>query len=137
MIYKQKARKDAFLILYQWDIKGDNMEELIEEYIQSNRIKHPERRRYARKLVRTYIQNAKEVDSIISQLSEEWEIDRLGYIERNILRIAIAEILFIGVKNFSLVSLDYVKLALKYAGKEPARFVNGILSKVQKLTKEA
>lgn len=137
MIYKQKARRDAFLILYQWDIKGDNLEQLMEEYIQSNNIKHPEHRRYIRKLVRTYIQKAKEIDSIISQFSEEWNIDRLGYIERNILRVAIAEILFIGTKKLNLTIYDYVKLTLKYAGKEPTKFVNGILGKVAKLSKES
>lgn len=137
MIYKQKARKDAFLILYQWDIKGDNLEQLMEEYIQSNNIKHPEHRRYIRKLVRTYIQRAKKIDSLISQFSEEWDIDRLGYIERNILRIAIAEILFIGTKKLNLTIYDYIKLALKYAGKEPTKFVNGLLGKVAKLSKES
>jgi N utilization substance protein B len=137
MIYKQKARKDAFLILYQWDIKGDNLEQLTEEYIQSNNIKHPEHRRYVRKLVRTYIQKAKEIDSTISQFSEEWDIDRMGYIERNILRIAITEILFLGAKKLNLALYDYVKLTLKYAGKGPAKFVNGILGKVAKLSKES
>jgi N utilization substance protein B len=137
MIYKQKARKDAFLILYQWDIKGDNLEQLMEEYIQSNNIKHPEHRRYVRKLVRTYIQKAKEIDSTISQFSEEWDIDRMGYIERNILRIAITEILFLGAKKLNLALYDYVKLTLKYAGKGPAKFVNGILGKVAKLSKES
>jgi N utilization substance protein B len=137
MIYKQKARKDAFLILYQWDIKGDNLEQLMEEYIQSNNIKHPEHRRYVRKLVRTYIQRAKEIDSTISQFSEEWDIDRMGYIERNILRIAITEILFLGAKKLNLALYDYVKLTLKYAGKGPAKFVNGILGKVAKLSKES
>jgi N utilization substance protein B len=137
MIYKQKARKDAFLILYQWDIKGDNLEQLMEEYIQSNNIKHPEHRRYVRKLVRTYIQKAKEIDSTISQFSEEWDIDRMGYIERNILRIAITEILSLGAKKLNLALYDYVKLTLKYAGKGPAKFVNGILGKVAKLSKES
>jgi N utilization substance protein B len=137
MIYKQKARKDAFLILYQWDIKGDNLEQLMEEYIQSNNIKHPEHRRHVRKLVRTYIQKAKEIDSTISQFSEEWDIDRMGYIERNILRIAITEILFLGAKKLNLALYDYVKLTLKYAGKGPAKFVNGILGKVAKLSKES
>ncbi len=129
MIYKQKARKDAFLILYQWDIKADKLEDITEEYIKSNLIKHSERRRYIRKLVRTYMQKAREIDSLISELSQDWDIDRMGYIERNILRVALAEILFVGVKKLKPVIMDYVKLTLKYAGKEPAKFVNGVLGR--------
>ncbi|MEZ0360937.1 MAG: transcription antitermination factor NusB [Hydrogenobacter sp.] len=132
MIYKQKARKDAFLVLYQWDIKADKLEDITEDYIASNLIKHPERRRYIRKLVRTYMEKAKQIDGLISELSQDWEIDRMGYIERNILRVALAEILFVGVKNLKAVIKDYVKLTIKYAGKEPAKFVNGVLGKAIK-----
>lgn len=39
MIYKTKAREDAFLVLYQWDIRGGSIEELIEEYLSMNRVK--------------------------------------------------------------------------------------------------
>ncbi len=136
MIYKVKARKDAFLILYQWDIKNEDIENLMEDYIASSGIKDSEHRRYIRKLVRTYMKNSKEVDSIISEMSENWSIDRMGYIERNILRVATAEFLFIGVKKVRAVTLDYVKLAIKYAGKGPAKFVNGILNKVMQAGKK-
>ena len=128
-IYKKDARKDAFLILYQWDIKGDKIEEVIEDYITYNNIKNPERRRYARKLVRTYMEKAKEIDNLIAELTENWELDRLGYIERNILRVALTELLYIGVKRLKEAIADYIKLTVKYAGKNPAKFVNGILGK--------
>ncbi|QID33907.1 transcription antitermination factor NusB [Pampinifervens florentissimum] len=130
MIYKPKARKDAFLVLYQWDMKGEPLESLVEEYISANRINISDQRRYIRKLVRTYMDNSTDIDKLIAELSEKWDIDRVGYIERNILRIALAEFLYIGVKNPKLTTYDYVKLAQKYAGKKSARFINGILGRV-------
>ncbi len=130
MIYKPKARRDAFLVLYQWDMKGEPMEDLVEEYISANRISLQDHRRYIRKLVRTYMDNSTNIDKLIAELSEGWDIDRVGYIERNILRIALAEFLYVGVKNPKLTVSDYVKLAQKYAGKKSARFVNGILGRV-------
>ncbi len=130
MIYKPQARKDAFLVLYQWDMKGEPLESLVEEYIALNRITLQDRRRYMRKLVRTYMENSVEIDKLIAELSEKWDIDRVGFIERNILRIALAELLYISSKNHKLIVSDYVKLAQKYAGKSCAKFVNGILGRV-------
>ncbi len=130
MIYKPKARKDAFLILYQWDMKGEPLEGLVEEYISANRIDISDQRRYIRKLVRTYMDNSIHIDKLIAELSEKWDIDRVGYIERNLLRIALAEFLYIGVKNPKLTIYDYVKLAQKYAGKKSAKFINGILGRL-------
>ncbi|MFN3264397.1 MAG: transcription antitermination factor NusB, partial [Aquificaceae bacterium] len=126
------ARRDAFLVLYQWDMKGEPVEGLVEEYITANRISLQDQRRYLRKLVKTYMENSTSIDKLIAELSERWDIDRVGYIERNILRIALAEFLHVGVKNPKLTIYDYVKLAQKYAGKKSAQFINGILGRVVK-----
>ncbi|ADC89899.1 NusB antitermination factor [Thermocrinis albus DSM 14484] len=129
MIYKPKAREDAFLILYQWEMKGEDPFALAEEYIRMKNIKYSERRRYVRKMVRTFMENWKEVDKILGQMVEDWDLDRLGYVERNILRVALTELMFLKVKNPKQAIFDYVKLTLKYAGKTPARFVNGVLGR--------
>ena len=54
----------------------------------------------------------------------------MGFIERNILRIALAELLYISAKNPKVIISDYIKLAQKYAGKNCVKFVNGILGRV-------
>jgi len=104
MIYKTKAREDAFLVLYQWDIRGGSIEELIEEYLSMNRVKNSEQRRYMRKLIRTYFEHAEDIDKTISDNLENWDFDRLGYIERTVLRLAVAELLYTEVKNPKVVS---------------------------------
>jgi len=130
MIYKPQARKDAFLVLYQWDMKGEPIESLIEEYISANHISMQDRRRYMRKLVRTFMEHSVEIDKLIAEFSEKWDIDRVGFIERNILRIALAELLYISAKNPKVIISDYIKLAQKYAGKNCVKLVNGILGRV-------
>lgn len=130
MLYKPKARSDAFLILYQWDMKGEPIENLTEEYISFNQISSQDQRRYIRKLIRTFLEHAVDIDKLIAELSEKWDIDRVGFIERNILRVALAELLYILPKKPGLVASDYVELAQKYAGEPCAKFVNGILGKV-------
>jgi len=120
------------LVLYQWDIRGGSIEELIEEYLSMNRVKNSEQRRYMRKLIRTYFEHAGDVDKTISDNLENWDFDRLGYVERAILRLATAELLYTKVKNPKVVIKDYMNITYKYAGSKPSKFVNGIISKILK-----
>ncbi|MDW8095677.1 MAG: transcription antitermination factor NusB [Aquificaceae bacterium] len=138
MLYKPKARRDAFIILYQWDVKGEPIEKLTEEYITTNNVKLYERRRYVRKLVDAFTKHAVDIDKMIGDFSEKWDIDRVGFIERNVLRVALAELLYISPKNLKPVVNDYIKIAQKYAGRSCAKFVNGILGRVlrEKLSKQ-
>ena len=129
-LYKEKAREDAFLVLYQWDIRGGEIEGLIQEYIRLNNVKHDERRRYLRKLLRTYFEHAEDVDKRIADLLEGWDFDRLGYVERNILRLAFAELLYVKPKHPVVAISDYLKITFKYAGKQPVKFINGVVAKL-------
>ncbi len=130
MIYKTKAREDAFLVLYQWDIRGGSIEELVEEYLSMNKVKNGEQRRYMRKLLRTYFEHAEDIDKTLSDHLENWDLDRLGYIERTALRLAVAELLYVEVKNPKVVIQDYMNITNKYAGRKPTKFINGIISKI-------
>ncbi|WP_448587685.1 transcription antitermination factor NusB [Thermocrinis sp.] len=130
ILHKTKAREDAFLVIYQWDIKGGGIEEITEEYITMNDIKHSERRRYLRKLLRTYFEHAEAIDKKIADSLKGWDFDRIGYIERNILRLAFAELLYLKVKHPITVISDYLRITTKYAGKDSTRFINGVISKL-------
>jgi N utilization substance protein B len=132
MIYKTKAREYAFVVLYQWDIRGGSIEELIEEYLSTNRVKNSEQRRYMRKLIRTYFEHAGDIDKTISNNLENWDFDRLGYIERTILRLAVAELLYTEVKNPETALKDYINIAYDYAGNKPSKLVSEIISKIFK-----
>ncbi|NAZ23596.1 MAG: transcription antitermination factor NusB, partial [Thermocrinis sp.] len=55
-----------------------------------------------------------------------------GYVERAILRLATAELLYAKIKNPKVVIKDYMNITNKYAGSKPSKFVNGIISKILK-----
>lgn len=129
MLYKLHARKDAFLVLYQWDMKGGSPEALVEEYISANGISSQNQRWYLRKIVRTFLEHSSEIDKLIAEMTERWDIDRVGFVERNILRVAFTELLFLKPKSHKLAIVDYVKMSTKFTGKKGAKFVNGILGR--------
>lgn len=85
---------------------------------------------YAVKLVNLYKEHKTEVDEQISTHSKGWNIDRLVRIDKNLLRIAITELLYVNEVPISVSIDEAVELAKKYSTEESASFINGILRQV-------
>jgi len=84
---------------------------------------------YARRLTSGILEKKEDLDTIISDYSQDWDISRLGGTERNILRMALYEMLF-GEKLPPAIAInEAVDMIKKYGSPEAARFVNGILGK--------
>jgi transcription antitermination protein NusB len=119
MTGRRTARRTALFLLYQWDITGQPLTSLYEGEVDA----------YARELAEEVSARAEELDARIGAASEDWSPDRLGALERNILRIALTEL-----KRDEIpleVAIDEaVRLAKRYASADAARLVNGILGRV-------
>lgn len=132
MRFRKKARENSLIVLYRWDIRGDSLDRIINELIEEKGIKNREIVEYMDKLISTVRDRLPEIDSLISEYAQDWSIDRLGYIERNALRLGTAELLFLGPPDPGRAFNDYIDLVKKYADRKAAKFVNGILSKIYK-----
>lgn len=85
---------------------------------------------YVVKIASTYKDNAQEVDALIQKFAHGWDIDRLVKIDKDILRIAITELLFIEGVPVKVVVDEALELAKKYSTDDSSSFINGILGKV-------
>ena len=85
---------------------------------------------YAIKIAQVFQQNNVEVDKMIQQYSKGWDIDRLVKMDKDILRIAIVELLYIKEAPMKVVVDEAVELAKKYSTDDSSTFINGILAKV-------
>lgn len=85
---------------------------------------------YAIKIAEAFQKNQKEIDATISKYSSGWDFDRLVKMDKDILRIAICELLYIKETPMKVVVDEAVELAKKYSTDDSASFVNGILAKV-------
>lgn len=85
---------------------------------------------FSLKLIRTYSNHSKEVDKEISGHSQGWSLERLVRIDRDILRIAITELLYFDDTPISVSIDEAVELAKKYSTEESSSFINGILREV-------
>ena len=116
---RKQARRAALFALYQWDLAGQPA-----EYAPSEELDD-----YARELVEGVAADADSLDRRITDASEGWTADRLGTVERNVLRIAIHE-LVAGLVPAEVAVDEAVRLSKRYASDDAARLVNGILGRV-------
>lgn len=119
MTGRRAARRTALFLLYQWDVTGQPLASLYEGEVDS----------FARETAEAVVAEATELDARITEAAEGWTADRLGAIERNILRIALHEL--DGEDIPDEVAIDEaVTLAKRYATDDAARLVNGILGRI-------
>jgi N utilization substance protein B len=85
---------------------------------------------YAIQIVQTYHEHHEEIDSVIGQNSTGWDIDRLVKMDKDILRIALCEMLYIKETPMKVVVDEALELAKKYSTDDSASFINGVLAKV-------
>jgi transcription antitermination protein NusB len=116
---RRAARRSALFLLYQWDLTGQPLASRYEGEVDP----------FARELAETVVERSEALDSRIDEVSEGWPADRLGVLERNILRIGISE-LEGGTVPSEVAIAEAVGLAKRYASPEAARLVNGILARV-------
>ena len=119
MISRREARRAAVFLLYQWDVTGTPLGSLYEGEVDD----------YTRTVVEAVAANAPELDARITAASDEWTADRLGAVERNILRVALEE-LDAGDIPQEVVLDEAVTLAKRYASDDAGRLVNGILGRI-------
>jgi transcription antitermination protein NusB len=119
MAGRRAARRTALVLLYQWDVTGQELASLFEGEIDE----------FSRELAEEVVDRHKELDRRISEVSEEWPADRLGAVERNILRLALLE-LDRGEVPLEVVIDEAVTLAKRYSSEDAGRLVNGILGRI-------
>jgi transcription antitermination protein NusB len=116
---RRAARRAALFMLFQWDVTGKPLGSTYEGEVDD----------FARETAEAVAGRAKELDRRIDEATEDWPADRLGALERNVLRIAIYE-LEKGEVPREVAIDEAVRLAKRYASDDAGRLVNGILGKI-------
>jgi N utilization substance protein B len=86
-------------------------------------------RTYALEILKTINRRQVEIDQSLTQALQDWQLNRLAHIDRDILRISVAEITFLGIPDRVAIN-EAVELAKRYSDDEGHRFINGVLRRV-------
>lgn len=118
-------------ILYAIDITKSDAQEIIETYWREQK-EDPVVKKFALDLVAGTLGNVEKIDSFITKYADNWRLERMAVIDRNIIRMATFELLFSGDIPPKVAINEAVELAKKFGDEESGRFVNGVLDKINK-----
>jgi len=129
---RRKARVIALQALYEIDCVGHGVEAALVHILADVGLSE-ENAAFARGLVSGVIQNKEKIDQHIKNFASAWPVRQIPIIDRNILRLAIFEILFDNTVPVKVAINEAVVLAKKFGSDNSSRFVNGVLGSVSAL----
>lgn len=121
-----RARARVLQALYAWDLRADESLERVATQIWDDLSVPPDERKLAGMLVRTIVKAGAELDREIGDVTTNWRLERLGVVDRCVLRLAAAE-LHDGETPPRVVIQEAVRLAERFGTAKSAKFVNGVL----------
>ena len=127
---RRQSRETALQILYALDITRVNVREMLRDG-WTEKMLSPEIRDFTTALVTGVIERRDEIDACIQECSTNWSLERIGLVERNILRFAIYELCFLPDIPPNVTINEAVEVAKKYGTDEAPAFINGILDRVK------
>jgi N utilization substance protein B len=127
---RRKARKRALDVLYEADQRDMPPVETLVSYLQRIEKPHPEHLAYAVSLVEGVGEHLDRIDELIASYAEGWTLDRMPVVDRNIARIAVYELLYVGEIDDPVAISEAVELAKQMSTDDSPRFLNGILGRI-------
>jgi N utilization substance protein B len=129
-LMRRKAREMALRVLFEVEIAKSDLEKVLQRHVDSCNMQAVTG--FAEELVKTVAAHMTKLDEIIEQYAIGWKLDRMGSVDRNLLRLAIAEIVYLDDIPISASINEAIELGKLYGDEQSARFINGILGAVSK-----
>ena len=126
------SRRIALEGLYQIDLVDADPADVVRTHL-SARSKAPLVCDFARILVEGVVDKREELDALISEAADNWRIERMAVLDRNIMRIAVFELLYIDDIPPKVSINEAIELAKRYGNAESGQFVNGVLDRIKEL----
>lgn len=130
MTLRRKSREFALQMLFEWDMARQKPARIEQNFWRSARAADSTRK-FAVQLFEGAVAETDKSDALIRKLSENWRLDRLAAVDRNILRLAIFELRH-GTAPARVVMDEALELAKKFSSEDSASFLNGILDAAYK-----
>jgi len=124
---RRKSRENAVILLYQSDL----LEKDIEKIIENNLLAGKKYDSFTLKIARGVTKNKEKIDKILMDTVENWTLDRIAIIDRNILRVAVYEMLYEDDIPLKVSVDEAIEIAKVLGQKEDTpKFINGVLGKI-------
>ncbi len=126
---RRQARMIALQTLYEYDTAQHDPEEVLQRHAEERHLQ-PKVEEYARELIEGVNSHLAEIDAHIQSAAREWPLHQMARIDKNILRLAIYEILFNNTVPAKAAINEAVELAKQFGSDTSSRFINGVLGTI-------
>jgi N utilization substance protein B len=131
---RRKAREHALQILFQLDIRKDKPSATLLKHFWAEYKPDDEVKAFAEETVKGTYKHLADIDKLIRQCAKNWSLDRMAVVDRNVLRMAVYEILYRMDIPTSVTINEAIEIAKKFGTDDSGAFVNGILDSVARVT---
>ena len=133
MTRRTRGREIALQVLYQAELNPGLAPEEVRRFVERRLLGDKKLCEFTRGLIAGIQEHQGRIDALISEVAENWRIDRMAAIDRNILRLGAYEMLFRPEVPAKVAINEALELAKRYSTAQSSRFVNGILDRVLQL----
>jgi transcription antitermination protein NusB len=127
---RRKSRELAMQMLFQADLGKQTPDQVRATFWKANEQPEHEVRGFAEDLFRVAIEHQDKIDELISANSKHWRLERMPAVDRNLLRMAVGEMLGFKGTPFPIVINEALEIARRYAAPESINFLNGMLDAI-------
>jgi N utilization substance protein B len=128
---RRRAREFALQVLFQLDLTEDAHEDVLEAFWDGRDV-DADVRRFAESLRAGVCRGREELDRTIIASAENWRLERMAVVDRNVLRMAVYELLQKEPTPAAVVIDEAVEIARKFGSGDSSRFINGVLDSVRR-----
>jgi N utilization substance protein B len=128
---RRKARELALQMLFQWELGGHTPEHVIASFLQTQKV-DSEVESFARALFEGAVGEVGALDRRVREHTEHWRLERMAAVDRNLLRVALYELLHHPETPPAVVINEALEIARRFSGKDSVEFINGILDAIRK-----
>ena len=131
---RRRAREYALQILFQLDVRKDKPSAAILKQFWMGHVASDEIKAFTEEIVKGTYKHFAEIDKLIRRCAKNWSLDRMAVVDRNVLRMAVYEILYRMEIPTSVTINEAIEIAKRYGTDESGAFVNGVLDRVGRET---
>jgi transcription antitermination protein NusB len=131
MASRRKSRELALQMLFQWEVGAHPPEKVVATFLPANKA-NLEVKEFACGLFEGTVEHVESIDPLLRRHAEHWKLERMAAVDRNVLRLALYELLYHPETPQAVVINEALELARRFSAVESVEFVNGVLDAVRK-----
>ncbi|MCB9916761.1 MAG: transcription antitermination factor NusB [Planctomycetes bacterium] len=132
---RTRARELALQFLYQADLVHKSLDEA-DEFLREEE-RDVDTRRFAQRLIQGTLEHREEIDAIVQEVAQNWNISRMAVVDRNVLRLATHELLHCRDIPPKVAINEAIEIGKRYSTQNSGAFINGILDRIMNRTQPA